>query len=51
MPAQRGGGYPIPKDTQGEGRWGCEHLMGLCVSLFTEGDLDKMAFMGSFQLK
>jgi len=49
--AQRGGGRPIPGDTQGQAGWGSEHLMELEVSLFIAGELDQMAFRGSFQLK
>ena len=35
--AQRGGGCPIPGDTQGQAGWGSEHLMELWVSLFSAG--------------
>ena len=38
---QRGGGCPIPGDTQGQAGWGSEHLMELWVSLFIEGELDQ----------
>ena len=34
--AQRGDGWPIPVDIQGQAGWGSEHLMELCMSLFTE---------------
>jgi len=51
QPAQRGGGYPISKDTQGQARWGCEHLMELWVSLFIAGESYQMGFKGYFQLK
>ena len=30
---QRGGGYPIPRDIQGQAGWGSEHLMELQVFL------------------
>ena len=49
--AQRGGGCPIPGDTQGQAGWGSEHLMELWVSLFIAGELDWVAFKGLFQLK
>ena len=47
--AQRGGGCPIPKDTQHQARWGSEHLMELWVSLFIAGEWNRMVF--NFQLK
>ena len=49
--AQRGGGYPIPGDTQGQAGRGSEHLMELWVSLFTARELDWMTFNSPFQLK
>ena len=49
--AQRGGGCPIPGDTQGQAGRGSEHLMELQVSLFIAEELDQMAFKDPFQLK
>jgi len=48
--AQRGGGCPVPADSQGQAGRGSEHLMELSVSLFIAGELDQMAFKGPFQL-
>jgi len=42
---------PIPADTQGQPGWGSEHLIELQMFLFTAGDLDQVAFKGTFQLK
>ena len=49
--AQRGGGCPVPGDTQGQAGWDSEHLMELWVSPFTVEELDQMAFKSAFQLK
>jgi len=49
--AQRGGGCPVPGDTQGQAGWGSEHLIVLYMSLVTAGELDKMTSKGPFQLK
>lgn len=49
--AQRGGGYPIPGHTQGQAGGALSTLIKLYVPLFTAGELDHMAFKGSFQLK
>jgi len=46
--AQRGGG--CPGDTQGQTRWGFEHLIKLCVSLFIAGELNYMAFTGKMHV-
>jgi len=45
---QRGGGHPILGNIQGQAGQGSEHLMELWVSLLTAGDLDQVAFKGSF---
>ena len=49
--SQRGGGCPVPRDTEGQAGWGSEQLIELWVSLFIAWGLDKMPFRSSFQLK
>ena len=49
--AQKGGGCPIPGDTQGQAGGALSILIELQVSLFIVGELDQMAFKGPFQLK
>ena len=46
--AQRGDGYPIPGDTGGQAGLGSEHLMEVLESLLSAGELDQIAFKGSF---
>ena len=46
--AQRGDGYPIPGDTGGQAGLGSEHLMEVLESLLSAGELDQVAFKGSF---
>lgn len=48
--AQRRGGCPLPGDTQGQAGWGSEHPDQV-MSLFIAGNLDQIAFRGSFQFK
>jgi len=49
--AWRGGGAPIPGETQGQAGLGSEPLMELCTSLHVAGELDQTVFKGPFQLK
>ena len=46
--AQRCGGCPVLRNSQGQAGWGSEQLMELWVSLFSAGKLEKMAFKGPF---
>lgn len=48
--AQKGGGYSVSGDVQGQTGWALSNMTYLLMSLFIAGKLDKMIFKGPFQL-